>query len=868
VVVALVALCSAAGATTYIVPTNFPTIQKAIDAATHFDLIIVLQGVYYENLNFKGKLLTVRSGDPNQPALVATTIIDGGGKGPVVRFVNGENANAVLSGFTIRNGLGIPIGEHIGGGGVLCSDSAPTISYNVITGNSASANDYAGGGGIMCVASSTSLSPTIAGNTISNNETSGLNPRGGGGIFTYGCSPTISNNRLTGNQTLIVGGGIYCNGGSPVISGNVLTGNIATAFGGLGGAGIALSATAGAVVSNCLIYGNTGGNLGGGILCSSGNAAINNCTIAGNTGPGIHLSGANVTLDGDIIVSQVDPAGFGISAANSSPVIKCCDVWGNAGGNYQGLTVATGTRRNISVNPLFSGVGDYRLQSKTGRWYHGGWVSDPATSPCIDGGGAFLPYANELAPNGGCINMGWDGNTAQASKSPSAGPAYNVQQKRHYRSIQGAINAADSGQTVQVEKGSYHERLDFLGKALTVRSTNPTNRSVVAATVIDAEGDGPVAAFVTGETSDASLSGFTLTGGSGRTGLTGAPWGETCGGGVVCSGSSPVIDNNVITENSASFRGGGVYCSGGSPQLRNDAISVNQADDGAGVFLSECAAATIAGCRIYWNWGGDAAGGLACGGGKATVTNCTIAGNEGNGVRVAEASFVLRNSIVAYQYGATAGFGVARVSGPAPNVTYCDVWGNVAGNYTGFTDRTGKNGNLSKRPQFVDGAGGDFRLQSTGGHWNGSAWVADKLNSPCLDAGDPASAFKKEPSPNGGRINLGFDGNTAYASKSPGSAAAGVTGLTVAAVPTAQGAELVVRLAAAADVTVMVRSIAGRPVAQVAAGQLDAGSHTVLWNALGTTGTRVPAGTYVVQVVAQAGDGSRTTAMAVLKLLR
>jgi flagellar hook assembly protein FlgD len=57
-------------------------------------------------------------------------------------------------------------------------------------------------------------------------------------------------------------------------------------------------------------------------------------------------------------------------------------------------------------------------------------------------------------------------------------------------------------------------------------------------------------------------------------------------------------------------------------------------------------------------------------------------------------------------------------------------------------------------------------------------------------------------------------------------------------------------------------------VAQVAAGQLDAGSHTVLWNALGTTGTRVPAGTYVVQVVAQAGDGSRTTAMAVLKLLR
>jgi hypothetical protein len=866
-VAALVAWCTAAEATNLIVPSNYSTIQKAIDAASNGDVVIVIQGTYYENLNFKGKAITVRSGDPNQPALVATTIIDGSGKAPVVRFVNGEGAKAVISGFTLRNGLGVPIGGHVGGGGVLCSDTAPTISYNVITGNGASANDHAAGGGIMCVASSASVSPTIVGNTISNNQTNGLLPQGGGGIYTYACSPTIASNRVTGNQTLMLGGGIYCVGGNPTITHNVVATNLASAFGGMGGAGIALDATTGAVVSNCLIYGNTGGNLGGGILCSSGNAAITNCTIAGNTGPGVHVRNANVTLEGSIIASQVNPAGVGISSVVLPPVVRCCDVWGNAGGNYEGMTDLTGARRNIRADPLFSSVGDYRLQSAAGRWYRGAWVSDGRTSPCVDGGNAFASYANESAPNGGCVNMGWDGNTAQASRSPSTGPVYNVQQKRKYRSIQGAINAAGAGQTLNVPKGSYHERLDFLGKAITVRSETPTDPSVVAATVVNADEDGPVVSFIHGETSSALLNGFTLTGGVGMTGLPGVPWGESCGGGVCCFGSSPVISNSVITGNHVTLQGGGVYCGGGSPKLRDNVVSVNQADDGAGVFLSQCEAATVIGCRIHWNWGGDLGGGLSCGGGKATVTNCTIASNEGNGVRVADATVGLRNSIIAYQYGVTAGVGVVLVNGAPPNVAFCDLWGNTVAKYSGLPDQTGQHGNLSKRPQFVDGAAGNFRLQSTAGHWTGTAWVADKLNSPCLDAGDPTSSFSNEPSPNGGRLNMGFDGNTAYASRSPKAAAAGRAGLTVAVEPTARGAELVIMLAAPADVTVTVSNIAGRTVALLAPGRLGAGSHRLAWNGMGGTGTRLPGGTYLVRVAAHEADGASTATLTPIRLL-
>jgi hypothetical protein len=40
------------------------------------------------------------------------------------------------------------------------------------------------------------------------------------------------------------------------------------------------------------------------------------------------------------------------------------------------------------------------------------------------------------------------------------------------------------------------------------------------------------------------------------------------------------------------------------------------------------------------------------------------------------------------------------------------------------------------------------------------------VTSPCIDAGDPASACGNEPIPNGGRINMGAYGNTAQASKS------------------------------------------------------------------------------------------------------
>ncbi len=100
-----------------------------------------------------------------------------------------------------------------------------------------------------------------------------------------------------------------------------------------------------------------------------------------------------------------------------------------------------------------------------------------------------------------------------------------------------------------------------------------------------------------------------------------------------------------------------------------------------------------------------------------------------------------------------------------------DGTGALAVSYTDFHDNGfpafSGTGNMSADPKFANQAQGDYHLKSTAGRWMGSAWVKDAEDSPCLDKGDPASSYANEPSPNGGRVNIGGYGNTAKASKSP-----------------------------------------------------------------------------------------------------
>jgi parallel beta-helix repeat protein/predicted outer membrane repeat protein len=264
------------------VPGDHPSIQAAIDAAEDGDVVVVSPGTYAENIDFRGKNITVRSAEPDDPDVVASTIIDGQGSGTVVTFQSGEAGQAVLTGFTIKNGeLGISVTHG----------SSPTISLNTITeiagqkrdlpvlncgifvtgnagptitGNTISHNRGFLSGGIVVTGAS---SPMIAGNTIDHNT--GM--MGAGLYVSEGSSPTVTGNTIESNSTVSEGGwgpggGIaVLEGAAPTIQGNVIRENEAIV-----GGGIYLLGDASPTVSENVFANNQAYTAGGAIYASSG----------------------------------------------------------------------------------------------------------------------------------------------------------------------------------------------------------------------------------------------------------------------------------------------------------------------------------------------------------------------------------------------------------------------------------------------------------------------------------------------------------------------------------------------------------------------------------------------------------------------
>jgi PKD repeat protein len=140
--------------------------------------------------------------------------------------------------------------------------------------------------------------------------------------------------------------------------------------------------------------------------------------------------------------------------------------------------------------------------------------------------------------------------------------------------------------------------------------------------------------------------------------------------------------------------------------------------------------------------------GLIASGQDIKYINCISAGSEDIGGLFAVDGLMLKNSII-YN---SANAGIVVQHAPIQDeITYCNVWGNSPNYSSPGGGASPGTGCKSEDPLFADPANGDFHL---------------KKDSPCIDAGDPSSAYTHEPAPNGGRINMGAYGNTGEATTS------------------------------------------------------------------------------------------------------
>lgn len=72
------------------------TLQSAIDAAQDGDRIVLNPGIHHAYAQFGGKAITVQSMDPDDPAVIAATVVDG-----ALRFQDQEGRDTVLAGITV-----------------------------------------------------------------------------------------------------------------------------------------------------------------------------------------------------------------------------------------------------------------------------------------------------------------------------------------------------------------------------------------------------------------------------------------------------------------------------------------------------------------------------------------------------------------------------------------------------------------------------------------------------------------------------------------------------------------------------------------------------------------------------------------------
>ncbi len=181
-------------------------------------------------------------------------------------------------------------------------------------------------------------------------------------------------------------------------------------------------------ITNCIVANNLPAGDWLGPAISGCHGLIKNCTVVKNLETGIEvMGGGTTTIENCIIygnVTQIRNAGtINILYSNIVGYISDDGIVNWGPGNIVADPCFVRVRE-----PFYTFDNDYHLKSQAGRWDPNGkgWVQDDVTSPCIDAGNPMNPIGFEPFPNGGRVNMGAYGGTAEASKSYFGKPVCEI----------------------------------------------------------------------------------------------------------------------------------------------------------------------------------------------------------------------------------------------------------------------------------------------------------------------------------------------------------------------------------------------------------------------------------------------------------
>ena len=126
-------LTSAALADTWTVdddgPADFDSIYLAVAAASDGDVILVMEGTYYESyINPHGKTILVEGETDSEGEPLVT--INGMQSGAILEFYSGEGSDTIFRHFILTNGS-----SYYGGGMTLFDGSSPTVEYCIFREN-------------------------------------------------------------------------------------------------------------------------------------------------------------------------------------------------------------------------------------------------------------------------------------------------------------------------------------------------------------------------------------------------------------------------------------------------------------------------------------------------------------------------------------------------------------------------------------------------------------------------------------------------------------------------------------------------------------------------------------------------------------